>query len=114
MESTVLIAALAIVSACVGLLGFVIKEMFRELKPLIASSMELTKINTLATEANTRASEKTAKAVHSLDTYTRERNGRDNHFHGNVMKALEVMQEQGKNQQVAEQTVEHQVVKNKT
>jgi len=114
MESTVLLAALAIVSACVGLLGWVIKAMFGELKPLIASSIELTKLNTLATEANTRASEKTAKAVHSQDTYTRERNGRDNHFHGNVMKALVAIQEGAKRQTVEEQTVEHQTVNNQS
>jgi len=112
METTALLAALAIVSACVAALVWVIKYMFAKLEPLIATSIELTKLNTLATEANTKASEKTEKAVHSLDTYTRERNGRDNHFHGNVMKALVAIQEGAKQQTVEKQTVEHQVVNN--
>jgi len=114
METTALLASLAIVSACVALLGWVIKAMFGELKPMIATSIELTKLNTLATEANTKASEKTARAVHSLDTYTRERNGRANHFYGNIMKSLLVIQKGAKNQIVEEQTVEHQVVNNQS
>jgi len=96
MESTVLLAALAIVSACVALLGWVIKFLFTKILPVIENLVKVTELNTEATK--------------SSDTYLRERNGRDIHFHENIMKSLLVIQEGAKNQQVAEQTVEHQTV----
>ena len=96
METTVLLAALAIVSACVGSLVWVIKHLFTEILPVINNLVKVTELNTQATK--------------SADIYLRERNGRDNHFHTEVMEALNAIKEQSKNQQVAEQTVEHQTV----
>ena len=100
METTVLLAALAIVSACVGSLVWVIKHLFTEILPVINNLVKVTELNTQATK--------------SADIYLRERNGRDNHFHTEVMEALNAIKEQSKNQQVAEQTVEHQTVNNQT
>ena len=100
METTVLLAALAIVSACVGSLVWVIKHLFTEILPVINNLVKVTERNTQATK--------------SADIYLRERNGRDNHFHTEVMEALNAIKEQSKNQQVAEQTVEHQTVNNQT
>ena len=96
METTVLLAALAIVSACVGSLVWVIKHLFTEILPVIHNLVKVTELNTEATK--------------SSNVYLRERNGRDSHFHGEVMAALKAIKEQSKNQQVAEQTVEHQTV----
>ena len=96
MENTVLLAALAIVSACVGSLVWVIKHLFTEILPVIHNLVKVTELNTEATK--------------SSDAYLRERNGRDNHFHGEVMAALKAIEEQSKNQHVDEQTVEHQTV----
>ena len=100
MESAALLAALTIVSACVALLGWVIKFLFTKMMPVIEKLVTVTELNTEATK--------------SSDTYLRERNGRDIHFHENIMKSLSVIQEGAKNQQVAEQTVEHQVVNNQS
>ena len=99
MESTVLLAALAIVSACVAALVWVIKFLFTKMMPAIENLVKVTELNTDATK--------------SSDTYLRERNGRDIHFHENIMKSLLVIQKGAKNQIVEEQTVEHQVVNNK-
>jgi len=92
METTVLLAALGIVSACVGILGWVIKFLFTKILPVLENVVVATK---------------------SSDTYLRERNGRDIHFHTNVMETLTAIKEQAENQQVAKQTVELQVVKTK-
>jgi len=100
METTVLLASLGIVSACVASLVWVIKHLFTEILPVINNLVKVTELNTQATK--------------SADAYLRERNGRDIHFHTNVMEALTAIKEQSKNQQVAEQTVEHQVVKIQT
>ena len=100
MESTVLLAALAIVSACVASLVWVIKFLFTKMMPAIENLVKVTELNTEATK--------------SSDTYLRERNGRDIHFHENIMKSLIAIQVQAKNQQVVEQTVEHQVVNNQS
>jgi len=99
METTALLAALAIVSACVALLGWVIKFLFTKILPVLENIVVVTQLNTEVTK--------------SSDTYLRERNGRDIHFHENIMKSLLVIQEGAKNQTVTEQTVEHQVVNNK-
>ena len=103
METTVLLAALAIVSACVAALVWVIKFLFTEILPVIRNNVTITEKLIVSTEMNTEATK-------SSDAYLRERNGRDIHFHENIMKSLVAIQEQAKNQQVAEQTVEHQVV----
>jgi len=100
MESTVLLAALAIVSACVASLVWVIKFLFAKMMPVIEKLVTVTELNTEATK--------------SSDMYLRERNGRDIHFHENIMKSLIAIQVQAKNQQVAEQTVEHQTVNNQS
>jgi len=98
MENTVLLAALAIVSACVGSLVWVIKHLFTELLPVIHNLVKVTELNTEATK--------------SSDAYLRERNGRDSHFHTQVMEALKAIETGNKNQHVDEQTVEHQTVNN--
>lgn len=77
-DSTVLLAALGIVSACVGALIYVIKFMFQKIVPLLESL-------TISTDKNTKATKK-------ADEYLRERNGRDNEFHGEVMKGLKAIQ----------------------
>jgi len=96
MESTVLLAALTLVSLCVTALVWVIKFLFTKMMPVIEKLVTVTELKTEATK--------------SFDSYLRERNGRDIHFHENIMKSLLIIQEGAKNQQVAEQTVEHQVV----
>jgi len=78
METTVLLAALAIVSACVGALVWVIKHLFTQILPVLNNVVKVTELNTEATKA--------------ADAYLRERNGRDIHFHENVMKALVAIQ----------------------
>lgn len=81
MNEAVLLAALGIVSACVGALVWIIKFMFEKILPalennnkLTASGIELTKANTLATK--------------SADQYLRERNGRDNEHHTAVLESI--------------------------
>jgi len=93
METTVLLAALGIVSACVGILGWVIKFLFTKILPVLENVVVATK---------------------SSDTYLRERNGRDIHFHENIMKSLLVIQEGATKQTVVEQTVENQIVNHQT
>lgn len=70
-----LLAALGIVSVSVGALVWIIKYLFTEIKPALVSLVEVTTTNTAATK--------------SADIYLRERNGRDNEFHSEVMVALQ-------------------------
>lgn len=77
MEDGALIAALGIVSACVGGLIWVIKKMFNDILPAINGLKN-------ATEQNT-------KATKSADVYLRERNGRDNEHHKAVLDSLDAI-----------------------
>lgn len=73
-NSTVLLAALGIVSACVAGLLWVIKFMFKELLPTIQGLEHATKANTSATK--------------SADKYLKERNGRDTKIHTELVTAI--------------------------
>ncbi len=107
-----LLAALGIVSACVGGLIWVIKRMFNDILPALNSLTIATKQNTTATK--------------SADTYLKQRNGRDIEKHTELLKATreipKVMQQIADTQssaiisavKVQEQTVEHQTVKRET
>lgn len=106
------IAALGILATCVGGLLWVIKFVFTKLIPAIDHLTDATKRNTLATK--------------SADEYLRQRNGRDNEMHGQVLGALKAIPGEMKKladssveqvgaivQNISRQTVETQIVKNK-
>lgn len=76
-ESTVLLAALAIVASCVGVLVWVIKHMFTKILPLLEKINKNTELNTQATKR--------------ADEYLRERNGRDAEFWKEVKAALQTI-----------------------
>ena len=103
MESTVLLAALGIVATCVGVLVWLIKFMFERIIPAIDGFKEITDATLRATIANTEATK-------SADTYLRERNGRDNIFHKEVMDELREIKKNHSRQTVGEQHVEHQII----
>ncbi len=125
LDTTVIIAIVGILSATVGALIWIIKYLFSEFKPALDGLIKSTDQNTLATK--------------SADEYLRERNGRDNEFHKEVMASLQDIPIQARaqadivaqelkavgtltaeklqmaneapiTQTVAEQVVEHQVV----
>lgn len=121
IDTAVIIAIIGVLSATVGALIWIIKYLFSEFKPLLDSLVKVTEQNTLATK--------------TADTYLRERNGRDNEFHAEVMKSLKdipIRAEKQANrvakelkrvgdttaahlkrigaQEIAEQTVQHQTV----
>ncbi len=128
VDSVVIVAIVGVLSATVGALIWIIKYLFSEFKPALDGLIRATDQNTLATK--------------SADEYLRERNGRDNEFHGEVMASLKDIPVQAKSQAaivaqelkavglltaeklqmaneapitqtVTEQVVEHQVVGNK-
>lgn len=69
-ESAVLIAALGVVSACVGGLIWIIKFLFEKLLPRIDEGNVALSHLAKATDQNTRATK-------AADAYLRDRNGRD-------------------------------------
>lgn len=79
-DSTVLLAALGIVSACVGGLIWVIKHMFEQVVPALDKVVDSMMANTTATKA--------------ADAYLRERNGRDNQVHKDLIKSINAIPEQ--------------------
>lgn len=70
-----LLAALAIVSACVASLVWTIKYLFSQFKPVLDGLVISAQENTNATR--------------NADQYLRQRNGRDMEFHTEVMIALQ-------------------------
>ncbi|MGI9028161.1 MAG: hypothetical protein ACR2FM_04985 [Candidatus Saccharimonadales bacterium] len=74
LDSAVIIAIVGVLSATVGALIWIIKYLFSEFKPALDSLVKSTDQNTIATK--------------SADVYLRDRNGRDNEFHGEVMASL--------------------------
>ena len=116
MNEAPLIAALGIVSACVGGLIWVIKRMFSDVVPALEGLKKATDQNTSATKA--------------ADTYLRDRNGRDKEHHTASLRAIraipvtlkKIADDQEKaiiravkveKQSVTEQKVEHQTISNK-
>jgi len=75
IDSVVIVAIVGVLSATVGALIWIIKYLFTEFKPALDGLVKATEQNTVATK--------------SADVYLRERNGRDNEFHAEVMKSLE-------------------------
>lgn len=74
-----LLAALGVVSACVGGLIWVIKRMFNDILPVLHGLEKATVKNTDATK--------------SADTYLRQRNGRDIEFHAETLKSIQAIPE---------------------
>lgn len=73
-SSTVLLAALGIVSTAILALIWIIKYLFTEFKPVMENLVKVTEANTLATKA--------------ADAYLQQRNGQDAEFHKEVMTKL--------------------------
>lgn len=88
-----ILAALAIVATSVGGLIWIVKFLLTQFRKTL--------------EANTKALSLNTRATKNADNYLRERNGRDNEFHAQVLKSLEKLPIQ----KVKEQRVEHQTIK---
>jgi hypothetical protein len=118
-----LLAALGIVSVCVGVLVWVIKFMFEKILPALENNNKLTAQTIELTKANT-------KATKSADEYLRQRNGRDNEHHKAALEAINAIPKTLKKiaidqekaiikavkvdkQSVTEQKVEHMTVNHK-
>lgn len=112
-NNAVTLAVVAVLATCVGGLIWIIKFLFNKFIPAIDKLTDMTKANTDATK--------------SADTYLRERNGRDNEKHAELVKATQEipikMQEIADAQaeailtsmkQVKEQHVEHQNIDHAT
>lgn len=77
VNDAVMLAALGIVSACVGGLIWVIKRMFNDILPVLRELIISTQKNTDATQ--------------SADTYLRQRNGRDIEKHAELLAATQAI-----------------------
>ena len=73
-NDTVSLAIVGILATCVGGLLWVIKFIFGKMLPIIEDLVKVTAANT--------------KATKSADEYLRQRNGRDNEHHAEVMKVI--------------------------
>lgn len=74
LDPYIVTGVVAVLGTAVGALIWVIKFMFNKLVPMIEGL-------TTSTSANT-------KATKAADTYLRERNGRDNEVHKEVIKSI--------------------------
>lgn len=114
IESSVTLGILGVLGTCVAGLIWVMKYVFGTLKPLLEETLK-------ATQANT-------KATNHADQYLRERNGRDNAMHKQLLEATQaipstlkgIADEQAraivkavKVQNVQEQTVHSQIIEQK-
>lgn len=121
MQESSTIAIIGILGTTVGALIWIIKHMFDKILPALESLSKSTDKNTEAAHANTVAT-KTA------DKYLRDRNGRDNTMHTELIKAVgrisekivetaevtaKALQETPITQHVETQEVKHQVVTEK-
>lgn len=77
MNDAGLLAALGIVSACVGGLIWVIKTMFSKIIPALEALTNATRQNTSATKA--------------ADRYLKQRNGRDIEKHAELLEATQAI-----------------------
>ncbi len=73
-DNTIILAALGIVASCVAGLIWVIKYMFSRIVPALEGLTNSTVANTVATKR--------------ADDYLRDRNGRDNTMHKELIKAV--------------------------
>lgn len=91
MDSAATIAIVGVLSATVGALIWIIKYLFTEFKPALDTLIKLSAENIKNTAQNT-------ETTRSADLYLRERNGRDNAFHSEVMASLKDIPIQAKAQ----------------
>jgi len=114
IDSAIIISIVGILATVVGALIWIIKYLFTAFMPVMDRLVTATELNTQATR--------------SADEYLRQRNGRDNEFHNEVIQKLtkisteitqtaattaKVLAKNSTTQEVREQTVEHQIIQNK-
>lgn len=91
-DTAAIIGLISIIATSVGFLIWIAKYLMIQMRKTL--------------DANTKALALNTKATQSADKYLRERNGRDNEFHKEVLKGLKDIQ----NQHVQTQKVEHQTI----
>jgi len=91
MESTVHLAALAIVSACVTGMIWIVKFMFEKLLVRMDRGNELMDNNNKLLIELQLSTQKNTKATESADQYLRDRNGRDAKIHEKQMETAHTL-----------------------
>lgn len=108
-DPAVNLALIALLTTCVGGLIWIIKYLFTEFKPVLDGLVKSTELNTVSTQASTnaaidaakasqqaakvsmsavKASQEAAAVSRHADEYLRQRNGRDNEMHTELLAGM--------------------------
>lgn len=126
MEASVILAIVAVLATLVGSLVWVLKFVFEKLLPRIDEGNKIIEKNSHLVEKLGVSTTQNTAATKSADEYLRQRNGRDNEMHAELIKAVQEIpaqiiktatvtakapHETTVDQHVENQTVEKQVIK---